>query len=85
MGSDLDFIEGKSEDYLFMTEDENGKEMIEDYGNISNSGLAEILCRVISQDEDYLSGETEKSYFMEKLCEKLGVKLKESVRVVQKI
>ena len=31
-GSPLEFIEGESEDYLFMTDDENGKEMIEDYG-----------------------------------------------------
>ncbi len=34
MGSDLDFIEGKSEDYIFMTEDDKGNEMVEDYGTI---------------------------------------------------
>ncbi len=49
------------------------------------SGLAEILCRVIFQDDLYLAGEVEKLYFMEKLCEKLGVKLKDSVKVLQKI
>jgi len=37
--------------------------MIEDYGGISNSGLAEILCRVIFQDEDYLSGRNRKKLF----------------------
>jgi len=85
MGSDLDFIEGKSEDYIFMTEDDKGNKSIVDFGTITNSGLAEILCRVISQDYIYLAGDVEKFYFMEKLCEKLGVKLKNSVKVLQKI
>ena len=68
----LTYIEGRSEDYIYQTEDNKGNEFIEDYGGISNTGLAEILCGIINESFD----EPAKKYFMQKTCTALNVKLR---------
>lgn len=65
----LIYVDGDSHDYVFSSGDK-----IVDYGNISNEGLVEILCRFIDNQKDMEP--FEKRYFMEKLASRLKVKLR---------
>ena len=68
--SELKYMKGESDDYVYPAETADGTKYIEDYGDITNKGLAEIICRFIDTDnrlEDF-----EKQYFIKKLCERLG-------------
>jgi len=68
-GYPLKYVVGESVDYVYSSVGD----FVEDYGDISNSGLAEILCRFIDNGD---FENFEKKYFMNKVCDKLGVKLK---------
>lgn len=63
------YVCGNSKDYVF----HHSGGYIEDYGYLSNEGLAEIMCRVIDRHFD---DKIEKQYFMEKLSQRLNVKLR---------
>ena len=65
----LRWIKGRSHVYVY-----GGECGIEDFGGLSDSGLAELLCDVIAEsdhDSDY------KKYLMEKVAEALAVELRE--------
>lgn len=74
-GNEYKYVEGSSDDYIFHSSGYNGRDdFIEDYDNISNDTMVELICRVIeSSDEDRLY----KDYLKRKLAEKLNVELKE--------
>ena len=81
-GSKLYYVDGTSNNYIYYSSGD--PDYIEDYNEpISDAGLAEMVCDIINSNPDY--DDIEKIYFMEKLCERLGVKLKNSVKVAMKI
>ena len=81
-GSKLYYVEGTSNNYVFYSS--GNPDFIEDYGEvISDEGLAEMICDVIDSSKNF--DEIEKFYFMKKLCERLGVKLRDRVLVAMKI
>ena len=64
------YVEGTSDDYIY----DDGKRII-DYGDITNEGLVEILCKCI----DNYYGKDEvliKKYLKKKLANRLNVKLR---------
>ena len=78
-GHPLRYVKGESEDYIFSTIEGN-KNVIEDYGDISNSGLVEILCRTI---DEYYDGTPYREllmgdYLKKKLAKKLNVELRKA-------
>ena len=65
------YVNGKSNDYIF----EDGRiGYIEDYGDITNEGLTELLCRCIVNSYGKKSLITK--YLMKKLSKRLNVKLR---------
>ena len=83
-GYPLIYVKGESEDYIFPTI-AGKKDIIEDYGDISNSGLVEILCRAI--DEYYSGGpyreEVMGTYLKQKLASKLKVELRKTPLTIE--
>lgn len=71
-GSILRYVEGQSKDYVYPTECKYGREFIQDYGEISNEGLVELVCRQLDDHLDKVLA----AYLMKKLAEKLNVKLR---------
>ena len=67
VGSELRFVEGESEDYVFP--DYGG--FIEDYGKISDKGIIELLFRYWKTDD-----ESFKENLLKKLANRLDVKLR---------
>lgn len=46
MNSPYRYVDGFSEDYIFPAETKKGEEFIEDYGNITNKTIVELLIRL---------------------------------------
>lgn len=85
-GHPLIYVNGKSNDYIFPTM--NGKkEVIEDYGDITNEGLVELLCMVI---DDYFVGgpyreELMGTYLKQKIAKKLKVELRKKPLTMEQL
>lgn len=80
-GHPLRYVKGESIDYIFPTIAGKNKEVIEDYGDISNSGLVELLCEII--DEHYDGADLYRElvmgeYLKKKLAKKLNVELRKA-------
>jgi hypothetical protein len=71
-GWDLKWVEGISKDYIFPTEDDNGKVFIEDYGSISDEGFIELLIKEWDTEDKLF-----KYHLIKRLAERLNVKLRE--------
>jgi hypothetical protein len=76
-GYEMFFVEGISEDYVFPYDSLQGTS-IEDYGQISNNGIIEILCRLdfIDDRDDTETSKVLKIWLIENLSKKLNVKMK---------
>lgn len=70
MFSPYKYLYGFSKDYVFTTEYRK-KEMIEDYGSISNKTIIELLLRFGDYQEDLIS-----TQMGIRLAENLGIKLR---------
>ena len=76
-------IKGISRDYIYGSQDRAGNEYIEDYGGISDSGLAELLCDCINEywkDDDLF-----RNYLRGKLVKRIGVELREKPATFEEI
>lgn len=70
----MEFVDGISSDYVFGTEDSTGRKKIEDYGDISNEGIIEILCKIWEPKDEWDA--LLKKRIIELLAERLKVKLR---------
>ena len=72
MGHPLRFVDGNSEDYVFLSEDGKGNNYIEDYRGISDSGFIELLY-TYWEDKSGL-----KEHLLKRLAERLNVGLRKN-------
>ena len=77
--SDYEYVEGGSDDYIFLTDDKDGNEYVEDYGHIRKNTMVELIAHLLFTDCQRESCEdaTYKKYLVQKLAEKLKVNLRE--------
>lgn len=76
-GYKLRYVKGESKDYIFPTTI-GKKEVIEDYGDITNEGLVELVCKCI--DESFYGGHYREKIMGEYLKKKLAKKLNVTLR-----
>ena len=62
------YVKGDSSDYVFM----DARGFIEDYGNITDNGLIELLFRHWKTEDNLF-----KNHLLKRLAERLNVKLRE--------
>lgn len=78
-GSEYKFVKGESKDYIYPTKNKKGKTIVHDFGSISNKTLVELLCRYAYIEDPLLPHVNLKGYLINKLAEKLNVKLRKKV------
>ena len=76
--TEYDYVkEANPGDYIFWCSGGRSfPDYIEDYGSCSNQSLMELLARLIHSQKDYYKEQLYYDYLIDKLSEKLGVRVK---------